>query len=203
MTPRAIETIYHGCRFRSRLEARWAVFFDALNMPWEYEKEGFDLDGTRYLPDFWLPFLHLWVEVKGQEPDDNDWLKIVRLARHTNQKVLVLIGNIDVVSQSRYILACEEASTREFAASFPDEVKTVPSGDTVICTPIAQWAQCPICSYVCLGFEARNRFFLFCNVCAAAKLNVSAKLDRHDPRTTEAMLYAYQAARSARFEGAR
>lgn len=49
----AIETEYRGYRFRSRLEARWAVFFDALGLQWEYEPEGFNLpNGTRYLPDF-------------------------------------------------------------------------------------------------------------------------------------------------------
>ena len=48
-----IETIYKGYRFRSRLEARWAVFFDALGVKWEYEPEGFELpSGKRYLPDF-------------------------------------------------------------------------------------------------------------------------------------------------------
>lgn len=57
---KAIETSYGGYRFRSRLEARWAVFFDALGITWEYEPEGYVLsDGTCYLPDFWLPGL-LW-----------------------------------------------------------------------------------------------------------------------------------------------
>ena len=50
---KAIETIYNGYRFRSRLEARWAVFFDALGVDYEYEPEGFNLpNGGRYLPDF-------------------------------------------------------------------------------------------------------------------------------------------------------
>lgn len=61
-----IETQYAGCRFRSRLEARWAVFFDALDIEWEYEAQGFETPaGKRYLPDFWLPELQLHVEVKG------------------------------------------------------------------------------------------------------------------------------------------
>ena len=48
-----IETEYNGYRFRSRLEARWAVFFDALGIKYEYEPEGYTLeDGTKYLPDF-------------------------------------------------------------------------------------------------------------------------------------------------------
>jgi hypothetical protein len=63
-----IETQYAGCRFRSRLEARWAVFFDHLGIRWEYEPQGFELpSGARYLPDFHLPDLDLWVEVKGSE----------------------------------------------------------------------------------------------------------------------------------------
>lgn len=64
-TIRAIETHYKGCRFRSRLEARWAVFFDALGIEWIYEPEGYVVDGKPYLPDFWLPRLELWVEIKG------------------------------------------------------------------------------------------------------------------------------------------
>lgn len=69
-----IETIYNGYRFRSRLEARWAVFFDALGVKWEYEPEGYDLGaGLYYLPDFVLyiddPWFRtpkkLFIEVKG------------------------------------------------------------------------------------------------------------------------------------------
>ena len=33
---KAIETYYKGYRFRSRLEARWAVFFDAACVEYEY-----------------------------------------------------------------------------------------------------------------------------------------------------------------------
>lgn len=62
---KAIETVYGGYRFRSRLEARWAVFFDAAGIRYEYEKEGFELpSGARYLPDFWLPQFDVWVETK-------------------------------------------------------------------------------------------------------------------------------------------
>lgn len=74
MDIKAIETVYNGYRFRSRLEARWAVFFDALGIEYEYEPEGFDLaNGMRYLPDFKLLNWRgrdsqneecLWVEIK-------------------------------------------------------------------------------------------------------------------------------------------
>ena len=65
---KAIETTYKGYRFRSRLEARWAVFFDVLRIEWEYEKEGFVVGPNQdvsYLPDFFLPESNTWVEVKG------------------------------------------------------------------------------------------------------------------------------------------
>ena len=60
---KAIETTYKGYRFRSRLEARWAVFFDTLGIKWQYENEGYQkevelntgLKTLRYLPDFFLP----------------------------------------------------------------------------------------------------------------------------------------------------
>jgi len=59
-TIKPIETVYKGYRFRSRLEARWAVFFDSFGMAYQYEMEGFKLEnGTGYLPDFWLPKVNL------------------------------------------------------------------------------------------------------------------------------------------------
>jgi hypothetical protein len=49
-TVKPIETRYNGYRFRSRLEARWAVFFDELRLKYEYELEGFSLpSGAAYL----------------------------------------------------------------------------------------------------------------------------------------------------------
>lgn len=78
MSITAIETRYAGHLFRSRLEARWAVFFDRLGIAWEYEPQGYVLgNGESYLPDFWLPGLHLWVEVKGT----------------VNREVLATLGN--------------------------------------------------------------------------------------------------------------
>lgn len=64
-----IETRYAGCRFRSRLEARWAVFFDRAGVRWEYEPQGFVVDGRPYLPDFLLTDCGTWVEVKGNDKD--------------------------------------------------------------------------------------------------------------------------------------
>jgi hypothetical protein len=65
----AIETRYKGYRFRSRLEARWAVFFDALGLRWEYEPEGFHTEAGPYLPDFRVMTPQgqpVWYEVKPE-----------------------------------------------------------------------------------------------------------------------------------------
>ena len=53
MEIKAINTIYKGYKFRSRLEARWGVFLDEMGVKYEYETEGYDLHyNGYYLPDF-------------------------------------------------------------------------------------------------------------------------------------------------------
>lgn len=90
---KAIETRYKGYRFRSRLEARWAVFFDTLRVPFEYEKEGYDLgDAGWYLPDFWLPTIDCWFEVKPNAPTDDARRKAKRLAELSDNPVVISAG---------------------------------------------------------------------------------------------------------------
>lgn len=86
---RAIETRYDGHRFRSRLEARYAVLFNQIGIPYQYEAEGFDLDGLWYLPDFWIEQLGLFVEVKGTDLMDEDVKKTTRLAKVSGKIVCV------------------------------------------------------------------------------------------------------------------
>ena len=43
-TIKPIETVYNGYRFRSRLEARWAVFFDALGITYKIDNDWRDYD---------------------------------------------------------------------------------------------------------------------------------------------------------------
>jgi hypothetical protein len=96
----AIETAYKGHRFRSRLEARWAVFFDSLGVPWEYEKEGYEIiHHGRYLPDFFLPTVYLrtkihrgtWLEVKPKYPEE-EFDKFHALGTATGNAVVVAAG---------------------------------------------------------------------------------------------------------------
>lgn len=90
---KAIETAYKGYRFRSRLEARWAVFFDSLGIEWQYEPEGYELPGgERYLPDFYLPRFcgqGLWAEVK---PEYDPATKARAFVRASGLRLMLLQG---------------------------------------------------------------------------------------------------------------
>ena len=93
---KSIETVHAGVTFRSRLEARWAVFFDALGVGWEYEPEGYSLPSGNYLPDFRLQLADtVWFEVKpvegwrGNDTADSRWQE---LADATQKRVFTAYG---------------------------------------------------------------------------------------------------------------
>ncbi len=116
---KAIETVYKGYRFRSRLEARWAVNFDALtnematkehwrkdktgplmlaglltngfDFSWEYEKEGFELNGIWYLPDFYFKF-GAWAEIKPEQFTNEQVDLCIELAKQTRMNCFMLSG---------------------------------------------------------------------------------------------------------------
>lgn len=107
---KARETEYNGHRFRSRLEARWAVFFDALGVEYEYEPEGFVLpSGRTYLPDFAIEchgvrgrfdantHFDLYIEVKGVM-SESDASKVREFAMNGNS--ILVVGNIPKVGMS-------------------------------------------------------------------------------------------------------
>ena len=88
-----IETRAYGRRFRSRLEARWAVAFTHAFIKWEYEPEGFDLgESGLYLPDFWLPQVSMWAEVKATEPTDNELRKANALSVKSGFPCMLFVG---------------------------------------------------------------------------------------------------------------
>lgn len=101
-TVKPIETVYKGFRFRSRLEARWAVLFDAMGIKYLYEPEGYRLsDGTCYLPDFFLPDMDQFFEVKGVLKL-TDERKIKRFIRESNGSVTIGYDDFTFTTCSRY-----------------------------------------------------------------------------------------------------
>ena len=92
-TIKPLPTEYDGIMYRSRTEARWAVFFTKYGIPFSYENEGYDLgDGTRYLPDFLLPHANVWFEVKPFDPTPRELEKARRLAIGTGKYIFIAPG---------------------------------------------------------------------------------------------------------------
>lgn len=91
---RAIDTFYAGFRFRSRLEARWAVFFDRIGIEYDYEPQGYRLTHCFYLPDFYLKLSDCFVEVK---PDVSERVNeadrtLTDFVSTTHKRIVLLIG---------------------------------------------------------------------------------------------------------------
>jgi len=158
---KAIETEYNGYRFRSRLEARWAVFFDALGIEYEYEPEGFDLEPYGYyLPDFHLTELDCWVEVKPEMPDLRQpgieaAEKCHRLAVTINEVVLLLTGGFGYNGDGTVDGEGPYVYEHEVAVFVPDMLLnyyegTSPTGITSHVSVQAPW--CPVTEeFYCLS----------------------------------------------------
>lgn len=124
---KAIETEYKGHLFRSRLEARWAVFFDALHIEWHYEEQGYELPSGRYLPDFRIEAGALcgtkdvWVEVKGELTHDA-FIKLVRAACELPREralpswpQILLLGDIPELGEPSVQTRIDARPNNEFA----------------------------------------------------------------------------------------
>lgn len=87
-----LETFYKGIKMRSRLETKFAFFLDALKINWEYEPKTFLLsNGIMYKPDFYLPELKQWIEVKGDIQEHNK--DISKQFVKDNKTTLILISS--------------------------------------------------------------------------------------------------------------
>ena len=120
----AIETYYNGFHFRSRLEARWAIFFDHLGIEYLYEPQGFVLGEEKicYLPDFYLPEIKTWVEVKGVLSDNDekkiDYFVEEYLSDHKEERIIILgdipkLNEIDILPDK-----CKLEKYAPFSTSF-------------------------------------------------------------------------------------
>lgn len=127
----AIETEWGGWKFRSRLEARWAIFMDRAGVQFEYEPEGFETEAGRYLTDFYLPEHRTWLEIKPRIElvTEYERKRIIALgsatAASTDEMMLVLVGEPWVGKYAIYRVTDGEL---KFSAS--------------------PWIQCPSCGRI-------------------------------------------------------
>ncbi len=97
VTLQALETRAYGHRFRSRLEARYAVFLTELGVRWQYEPEGFALKAGPYLPDFFLPDVNggTWLEIKPHGAGsfwDERLVEFAQRVESSNQSFFIAYG---------------------------------------------------------------------------------------------------------------
>lgn len=86
---KVIPTEYNGYRFRSRLEARWAVFMDVLKVPFLYDPDAYEFNGVGYLPDFFIPSIGAFLEIKPVKPAKSEQVIYSSLAQFTKQRVFL------------------------------------------------------------------------------------------------------------------
>ena len=92
---KGIQNIYKGITMRSLLESRIAYLLDKLNIIWIYEPKVFMLSsGIIYKPDFYLPELKQWIEVKGEIKSHNE--EISKQFVKDNCTTLLLISYKDI-----------------------------------------------------------------------------------------------------------
>ena len=173
-----IETTYRGCRFRSRLEARWAVFFQTLGLKWEYEPEGFQLtSGDWYLPDFRVGLVNgpTWFEVKPSGGDTRLFYQF-----------MADLGYPDA----------DPWPGGGILAEIPDPADIDNhDGFEVWGDDSYKFCACRYCG--AFGFQWRGRSYRIC----CCKKNADDE-SGHDHSSHPRLLAAYRAARSARFEHA-
>jgi hypothetical protein len=212
---KVIESAYNGYRFRSRLEARWAVFLDTVGITYRYEPEGFDLGGLWYLPDFWLPSLRTWLEIKPEVPTGDDAEKVIRFHE-------AIYSLPDGQSQNVYVLAGEPFANgwdRSYDVYFP---YAKPRGFR---KSNQLWTHCPLCGTIDLadtwpGYSHEEDGSSWDGIsCMSCDIGDSRDRPPRDPRAyfhkgivtgptgsihaSPLLIQGYHAARSARFERAR
>lgn len=195
--PRAIQTTYAGCRFRSRQEARWAVFFNSLGLRWEYEPQGFVVGGRRaagtrrperpYLPDFYLPDLGLWLEVKPAMADVVDLAAVEVWEDFAGEvatewetgKAAMLIGPIP-----------DPSSVDRLGP--PRAERWYDAGIIIVGDWHYAWCACPTGRHFDIQYEARGGLI----ECGCPRVSDGRLRSGNHPL----ILDAYTAARGARFE---
>lgn len=96
---------YGGYRMRSKLEAKWAVFLDYLQIEFQYEPRVYSLEGNLgYLPDFYLPEQDVFLEVKPDKelsPRDAKKIQLFSLDKTIKPNLVVLFDEPSIF-QDRY-----------------------------------------------------------------------------------------------------
>lgn len=185
LTP--IETAYAGCLFRSRLEARWAVFFDTLKLNWSYEPEGYVLrHGEWYLSDFYIEKIgHLEIKpTRELARQESGWRRLGDALHVFNQSAYCLYGNIpapEMWYEAKGLSIGGLGDNDSVGAWYAPDAEAV-----------YWWALCPHCGQIGIAYEAE---YPRLRCCEQARNDP----DRSWNAAVSKFVVAAIAARSARF----
>lgn len=192
--PAAKVVSYDGNVFRSQLEARWAVFFEALNLAYFYEPCSFQMEllpyesgiqklkrPIRYTPDFHIPELKLWIEIKGGSITEQEMMKARMLSYHTWQQVFIIRGNLGTPFKNK---TREGASATVYAWDADSESLIEEDG--------YGFAECACCGRISVVFRADPQR-IPCN-CAKKSFNYnsSTKISPLDEAYRKANEYIFE-----------
>lgn len=188
---RAVPTRYNDIIFRSRLEARWAVFFDHLGIQYEYESEWDEVicDGFRiqYKPDFFLPSLDLWAEVKAKELEELTDIEVMKTVGWGKLESIVILSGpprlLNRKSEAHYLCTWN-----------PKKKQINPAQRNM------WWCECPRCG--CIDLRPLGGIPVECSdTCySEAKYDLFGnEIPEPDGHKSPRMLSAYKAARNFRF----
>jgi hypothetical protein len=222
---KAIPTVYKDTYFRSRLEARWSVFFDALEIGWDYEPEHFKVGHYHYLPDFRLEGIDAWIEIKPAEKQlsAEEIGKIIAFGRE--------VAYIRVMAGSPWADSFKKEYTvflpRVKRASVQKDYRELTNRDYLLVQePHMYWGECCAChrvSPINYSHEDHDHFhcqmqkeigclqecnargcYEYCEYedCCSGQSDEGIKIPSGQPlpHLTPKMIGAYDAARSAHFE---
>lgn len=169
---RGIPTTYKGIEYRSRLEAKWAYFFDMLGWPYQYEP--YELDG--YIPDFALTFGNpILVEVKPVCSIDEvvqKCQKPIHAAWNENRRVLIVGGHIGYHGDPDISLGKQTYFNVGWLAYGPDEFdecdeSNITSAPFMVCPhckristyPVGADKTCIRCGKSVEGIDLKTQFY--------------------------------------------
>lgn len=178
-----IETWHQSILFRSRMEARWAVFLDEMDVSFSYEQEGFNLGELGgYRPDFWMPSVGKWMEYKPVRPTEVEFEKGRRVAALTGHPFVFFYGSMDSPDYRK--------KNRE------NGIQIKPSGEE---ETQYWWCHCPKCGLVGLEYWGNaSRMRCGCGFFKPDDLldNIDGK---HHQFNTDRLVKAYMLARNYQF----
>lgn len=128
-------------QFPSSHIARWAIYFDSLGFKWVYAPGEFEKDGATLRPDFWIPELEAYIELRSESKSEEDVRKC-ELLRYASKKDVYLIEGVP--DENRY-------HGRLYSYWGPFVIEEKEGGPTIELRFEGQFYQCLHCGTIYFG----------------------------------------------------